>query len=348
MSHAERIHGGLDTRALVELGVAPHEVLDFSVNLNPYGPPDSIVRAVREANLSAYPDVRCMAAREAWANALGTVAERIAVGHGVTDLMWAIVRAFVVPTSRVVIAEPTFSELRVAAEAQGARVERVFTELPHFALDLMRVLERAKGAELVYLCSPNNPTGEALELARVCEFARLLGDTLVVLDQSFLSLSDRADELRAPLPENVIALRSLTKDFALAGLRIGYLVAHPDLVARVERQRPTWAVSAPALSAIACAAHEEAFVRASWQRMRDDRERLRAGLMALGVPVISGAAGYVLARVGDARPVTRALLQQRIQVRDCTSFGLPAYVRLAARPAHEGEALLRAFATLHA
>jgi histidinol-phosphate/aromatic aminotransferase/cobyric acid decarboxylase-like protein len=164
----------------------------------------------------------------------------------------------------------------------------------------------------------------------------------VLLDQSFLSLSDLAGEARVALPANVIALRSLTKDFALPGLRIGYLVAAAELVADIERARPTWATSAPALAAIAQAAREQPFVRESWLRLRSDREHLRARLGELGLVALSGVTGFVLVPVASAAELTRRLLAHGVYVRDASSFGLPGHVRIAARPRADVERLCAA------
>lgn len=331
-----RVHGGLDARELAALGLSPAQVVDFSVNLNPYGPCPSVLEAARTAPLVSYPDAEARAARAAWARTLQTSPERIAVGHGAADLFWAITRALVAKDDRVVIAEPTFSELRIAAAAAGARVERVMArEGQGFRLPLTELARRAHGARLLYLCAPNNPTGEAIAAESIAQLARELPHTLVVLDQSFLSLSDRADEASFAFPENVICVRSLTKDFALAGLRIGLSIAAPELVRRIEAARPTWATSAPALLAIEAAAEEQVFVRESWARMRRDRERVGEALRAVGLVPLPSSTGFQLVRVGRAAAFRAALLARGVSVRDASSFGLPGYVRIAARPEAE-------------
>jgi histidinol-phosphate aminotransferase/threonine-phosphate decarboxylase len=276
----QRVHGGLP----------PHEarahaaLIDFSVNLNPYGPCLPVLRAARGAALDAYPDPLARAARAVWASRLGTSVERIAVGHGAADLFWAITRALLRPEERVVIAEPTFSELGIAAQAARARVERVVgLEQEDFRLPLDRLAHAARGAKLVYLCSPNNPTGEYVPIDAVRALARELESSFIVLDQSFLSLSEHAHDELATLPDNVICVRSLTKDFAMAGLRLGLLVGERELVRAIEACRPTWSVSAPALAAIEAAAAEQAFVASSWRRMRGDREAVRSVLVEAGL-----------------------------------------------------------------
>jgi histidinol-phosphate/aromatic aminotransferase/cobyric acid decarboxylase-like protein len=342
----ERVHGGLHPHHLVGQNLEASQVLDFSVNLNPYGPCVPVRDAARSADLTEYPDPKARTAREAWAGALQTSPERVVVGQGACDLLWAVVRAFVNPGERVTIAEPTFSELRVACAQARADVVRVFTPDPELRLDLSRFADESRGARLAYVCAPNNPTGEGISLAKLRTLAEAIAPTFLIVDQSFLSLSDQAHEAHGTLPDNAILLRSLTKDYALAGLRIGYLLAAPELAERVEDARPTWATSAPALAAIARAAEEQAFVRASWQRMREDREYLRSGLRALGARALPGVSGYSLVHVGEAPRVVEELLQRGIFVRDASSFGLPEHVRIAARPRAETERLLEAWASL--
>lgn len=338
-SSGERVHGGIDRAELDALGVT-RPLIDFSVNLNPYGPCTPVLDAVRATPLDAYPDLLARAARRAWAEALDTSIDCLAVGHGASDLFWALSRALLSPGARVVIAEPTFSEFRVAAQALGAQVEQVFArEEDGLRFDLERLAEQARGAHALYLCTPNNPTGEPIESARIARLARAIPDTSVVLDQSFLSLSDQADELRHALPDNVIRVRSLTKDFALAGLRIGLLQATRAVVTHVERMRPTWSTSAPAQAAITAAAGQQAFVAESYARMRRDREQVARVLRRHGLAPLPTSTVYQLARVGDAPRFRERLLHQGIMVRDCSSFGLPAHVRFAARPEADVAAL---------
>ncbi|MET0284804.1 MAG: aminotransferase class I/II-fold pyridoxal phosphate-dependent enzyme, partial [Polyangiales bacterium] len=161
--------------------------------------------------------------------------------------------------------------------------------------------------------------------------ARLPG-TAIVLDESFVSLSEHGHDTRVELPANVIRVRSLTKEFACPGLRIGLCRAQPAWIARIERQRPTWATSSPALAALTASAGEGAFVHQSFARMRVDREAVRQLFVARGYRVHPSAASYQLVEVGDAARFTSRLRVHGVQVRDCSSFGLPAHVRVAALP----------------
>ncbi len=341
----ERVHGGADVDALLPDGDNARGLIDFSVNLNPYGPCQPVLDAARSVRLDRYPDMRARAARGAWAKHLSVPIEDLAVGHGAADLFWAIGRALLMPGDRVVIAEPTFSEMRFVARAAGATVERAISSGAS-AFDLAGLVAQAKGARLLYLCSPNNPTGSIVRADTIRSLALLLPDVHIVLDQAFLSLSDNAADVALRFPDNVICVRSLTKDFALAGLRIAYLVAHAPLVERIERARPSWSTSASAQAAIVEAAQQDGFVRQCYARLRDDRAYLVRGLQALALAPEPSCTVYVLLPVGDAQQTCALLLTRGISVRNCTSFGLPAHVRVAVRPRADTDRLLDAFRSL--
>jgi histidinol-phosphate aminotransferase len=338
-----RVHGGLDAAEARSHGVDPVSVLDLSVNLNPHGPCEAVLAAVREALLSSYPDPSGKRAREAWARCLDRAPESLAVGHGAAELMWAIARALITPGDRVVIAEPTFSELRVASQRLGARVERVFAEeRAGFHVDLDALARAAQGARLVYLCSPNNPTGVCLDTHTLRDFARALGDALLVLDESFLSLSDQAAEAGRKLPRNVLGVRSLTKDFCLPGLRIGLLHGDSAQLRNIESVRPTWATSAPALAAIEQAAGQQSFVATSYARMAAERQRMARMLERAGLTALPSTSVFQLVRVGPAASFRASLLRAGVLVRDCSSFGLPQYVRIGVRLPADTDRLERA------
>lgn len=350
LPHEARTHGGIDEAELRALGIDPDSLTDFSVNLNPYGPPPGLLEVVRSAPLARYPDMHARAARAAWARALACDPDQLAVGHGAADLFWAIARALIAPAERVVIAEPTFSEFRVAAAALGAELLRPYgsPERNH-ALDLEMLAAAARGARALYLCSPNNPTGESIDVVRLGSFARAIAPTWLVLDRSFLALSDHADEERTSLPDNVVEVRSLTKEFACPGLRIGLCRATASVIARIEAQRPTWATSSPALQALVWCAQAQPFVRESYARMRADREAVAALLVARGFSPLPTTTTFQLVPVaGGAARFRQALARAGVLVRDCTSFGLPRHVRIAALPQPARERLAAALAVTSA
>lgn len=347
-----RVHGGIPHAELRTLGLGADDVLDLSASCNPYGPCDLVLDAIRAAPVDRYPDPTATTARETLAAALGVTAEHIALGNGAAELLWTLASVLIRSGAGVVIVEPAFCELRLAAEHAGGQIHdwRARPE-DGFAVDLARAarLIHQRAAAVVYLCAPGTPTGAAVPAAQVAALAEAHRATTFVLDQSFLSLSERFADAAIAQPPNVACVRSLTKDLAIPGVRVGYVIAAPPLIARIERARAAWTTGAAAQAAAIAACGAGAFVAASRARLLADRAALAAGLAALGLAPAPSSTGYLVAHVGDARAVRRRLLvEHAILVRDCTSFGLPDHVRIAARPAAERERLFAALAAIGA
>src|SRR5579872_108424 len=258
---ATPLHGGLLDDELDALGLHADDVLDLSVNVNPYGPCPSVRRALAEAKIHRYPDPRAAAARKAFAARVGVPVDRVALGSGAVDLMWTLARATLAPGDRVLVVEPAFSEMRAAASRAGAViVEHRTTPDNDFAIDLAALDADVTTSRprLVYACSPSNPAGVCTPLAALEDLAHRHPAALFVVDVSFLSLSVRCAEHAEPRDASVVWLRSLTKDHALAGLRVGAALAPPEIVAALERERPPWSINALAQAAVRAVATDEA------------------------------------------------------------------------------------------
>jgi len=344
-SSRRRVHGGPLDDELAGLGIDPAAILDFSVSTNPYGPCPAVIECVRVAAIDRYPDPTSAAVRRALAPGLGCTPAELTLGNGAADLLWTLARALVRPGQAVVVVEPTFGELAAAAATIGARLcEWRAGERDGFAIDLDAIAARvtAERARLVYLCAPNTPTGAGVAAAEVAVWARALPQALVLLDQSFLSLSEAFADAGVAMPANVIRLRSLTKEHAIPGIRVGYAIAPPEIVALVEASRPAWTTSSLAQAAALASTSPPVarFVAESREKILADRARLERSLRALGVAPAPSTAGFLLVpwpRAGELRD--RLLRRHQILVRDCASFGLPGHLRLAARPAADRERL---------
>ncbi len=340
-----RVHGGAAADELVALGVDPHAALDFSVNVNPYGPCDAVLHAIRSASVHRYPDAAATAVRQAISARTGAPVEGVVFGNGAADLLWTVARVVLGRTGRALVVEPAFSEFRAAVEALGAPLT-AWRALPEkgLSVDLEQVARAAHehAVNLVYLCAPTTPAGVAVALSGVANMARRLPDVVVLLDESFLSLSDQASEAGSRMPPNVVRLRSMTKEHAIPGLRVGYLLADPALARTVEARRPAWSTSSLAQAAALAALASGAFVAESRDRLRQDRHAFVAELLALGLHPYQSVAPYVAFEVADAAALRRRLLAHGIVVRDCASFGLPGFVRVAARPLAERIRLIAA------
>jgi len=338
------VHGGLLDAELHALEAC--ELLDFSSSCNPDGPCPELLAALRSAPIGRYPDPTAWRARSALADFLGSDPAGVALGNGAAELLWTLARVLIRPASRVLIVEPTFAEFRAAAHCAGGRIfEWRARPEGDFAIDLSAVVAAARACEtgLLYLCAPNTPAGTAVPAASIAAAASALPGTTWVLDQSFLSLSERWADAGQVFPSNVVCVRSLTKEQGIPGVRVGYLLGDPALCARIEAERPAWTTGAHAQAAAIAACTTREFVARSRVALLGARVELAAGLNRLGLECAPSSTGFLLVRTGDARRLrARLLTGHRIAIRDCGSFGLPDHVRLSARPSADRDRLLRA------
>ena len=341
-----REHGGPVAAELQSLGLAPGEVLDFSVNVNVYGPAPAMIEAIRAARVDRYPDPTARAAREALGGACGVDPERIVIGNGAADLLWTLARVLVHPGQTVLVVEPAFSELRAAAATAGARVvEWRASPENNFAVDLDEVAARVRASEArtLYLCAPTTPSGAAVPAADIAVLSQTLPGVSMILDEAFLSLSERYADAMVPLPAGVIRVRSLTKEHGIPGVRVGYAITTPAIAAAVEAMRPAWTTGAANQAAAVASCGLDRFVADSRERLLADRRALVAGLRELGLSPLPSSTIFCAVPIGDAATLRSALLaRHRILVRDCASFGMPGYLRVAARPRADRERLLSA------
>jgi histidinol-phosphate/aromatic aminotransferase/cobyric acid decarboxylase-like protein len=306
-------------------GDAPPGVLDFSTGVSPLPPPPSLLSAFAGADVTRYPHPSALPLTRAIAERHGVDVEQVVAGAGSVELIWALVRAFGGPGRRVAYLQPAFAEYAQAARASGASVDAV-SELSD---------PRAAAASLLFVARPANPTLAVPELGDAR--ARLL-----VVDEAYLPLC--AEVAPTAPSETVAVLRSLTKVFALPGLRLGYLLAAPAVARAVQASLPPWNVSQPAIAVgLAALAEDVAEVRRAIDRLR---QRLCDRLCATGRRVVAARGSLVLVEVADARTASAGLLARGCRVRDCSSFGLPRHVRIGVRPEAEQEQLILAWQEL--
>lgn len=341
------VHGGLDAGELRSLGLRADRVLDFSSNINPLGPSPRVRQAAAQADLASYPDRHSLALREALAARLGVDIEMILVGNGSTELIHLLTAARLGAGDRCLVFEPTFGEYQAAATLAGARTmairpadRRTFEWSVEGAL---RAIQRIRPG-LVFLCNPNNPTGTYLSRGNVERIQAGVGpEGLLLLDDAYVSLADGSWNT-TPLLENgnLAILRSMTKDHALAGVRLGYVVADPELIGGMRRLQPAWSVNAVAQSAGLAALGDDAHINEARKVISESKSYLCGKLDRLGISVTSTSTNFILAKVGKAARVRMALLRRGIAVRDCTSFGLPEHIRIAIRRLEECALLVEA------
>jgi threonine-phosphate decarboxylase len=345
VTSAEAIHGGRVYEAARRWKIAPEEVIDFSANINPLGPPPGVLAALEKClapvSLRSYPDSQAFVS--ALAEKYGVDRDAIVIGPGSAALMFAVLRA-TLPSSALVM-EPGFDEYFRACAAVEAQAPRLrLTEEGDFAPDfaeLKRIVE-ARQFDLLILNSPHNPTGrlyareDLIALLNVAE----ANEVAVLLDEAFIDYAPHASlAALAAARSGLVVLRSLTKFYAIPGLRVGYAVCSPEMAAAIRRQFDAWPVSTIALEAGRAALNEEEYERESRRVNTRARKEFAAALSEIGLSVFPSDANFLLARLpyGSGAELAEWLESSRILIRRCDSFsGLgDAYIRLAVRSSED-------------
>lgn len=349
-------HGAFDYAELERLGLSPDAVIDFSVNSNPYGPPPGVRDALAAVPLDRYPDRESLALRRRLAERHGIGIENIIIGNGTAELLQLIAFAFINPCDDVLVVQPTFSEYERVAGLAGGNIRRfTMTAEDGFSIntDHARQFLIECYPKVAFVCNPNNPTGQIVNHKQLAEWTAVNTETLFVIDEAYINFAPgqhSTEILRHPPHnrDNVLIVRSLTKDYALAGLRLGYAMGAAPLIATLARLRPAWNVNALAQAAGIAVLDQGAWLNDTIAQLHENKRTLTAELTALGYAPLPSVVNYFLMRVGDAADFRTRLLKHNVMVRDATSFGLPEYVRIATRTPDENTKLIAAIKAIAA
>lgn len=341
-------HGVISDQELRGLGLERHQVIDFSVNANPLGPSPRVAAAIAQVDIGRYPDPEAAQLRSVLADKLGMRPQNIIAGNGSAELIWLVTLAYVRAGDPILIIGPTFGEYARASRIMGAKlVHHTARTQASFALSLEEVCQaiRREKPRLVFLCNPNNPTGLFLNGVEAKALADASKDGLLVVDEAYRAFVEEPWPSLELLGEgNVLLLRSMTKDYALAGLRLGYALGDPQVIAALRKVQSPWSVNAAAQRAGIAALEDEEHLRHSRQVVREAKAFLVSELSRLGLRVLPSAANFLLIDVADAPSFRAALLKEGLCVRDCTSFGLPQFIRIGVRTLPECQRLIQGIA----
>ena len=338
---AHVVHGGRVFEAARRWGMDPDKVLDFSANINPLGPPQGVLSAIENAltpvSLRVYPDAHAFVSALADKNRL--MPDEIVVGSGAASLIFAVIHSLA--PKRVLVLEPGFGEYAHASAAVKADVTFwLLTEeigfSPNFA-SLIRAIKNRQ-FDLVILNSPHNPTGALYPRDALLSLidAAEENNVAVLIEEAFIDYAPQASLVSlAATKSHLIVLRSLTKFYAIPGVRIGYAVSNAKLAAKIKGQIDPWSVSTVALEAGRAARYEDEFDAESRCVNAVAREEFERALVGIGLDVLPATANFLLAKLpdGSGEDLQRGLESELILIRRCDSFhGLgDAYIRLAVR-----------------
>lgn len=333
-----------------EFGLDPTTIAKLASNENPFGP-SPLGRAAGERALEQvqlYPDGGCCDLRAAIARERGVSEDSIIVGNGSNEILELLGHAFLRPGVEVVMGSQAFIVYKLVSRLFGATpVEVPMVDFGH-DLRAMRdaVTERTR---MLFVASPNNPTGVANTEAELLDLAESLPEQVIFcLDEAYAEYLDQAPDLRAAITagRKVICTRTFSKIYGLGGLRVGYAYGDPEIIGLLNRVRQPFNVNSVALAAAEAALGDVEFVQKCRRENALGREVLVEGLNALGCATVGGAANFVLSQVGDGVKVFEALQRRGIIVRPLAGYGMPDYVRITIGRPEENARLLKAMAEL--
>jgi histidinol-phosphate aminotransferase len=315
-----------------EYGIA--NSVKLASNENPLGPSPKAVAALREkvAQLHLYPDGDCFYLKRGLAQKLGVAPETLIFGNGSNEIIELAARTFMRPGDEAVMAEQAFVVYRLIVQALGGKGKAV--PLRDYTHDLAAIADAVTPqTRLLFLANPNNPTGT---IFRREEWERFLGrvskDVLLIVDEAYFEyVEDSAypDSLKYHEPDRaILTLRTFSKLYGLAGLRIGYGIGPREIVAMMQRVRQPFNVNAPAQWAALAALDDAEHIRRSLEANRDGLGYLQGEFTRLGLEFVPSQGNFVLVRVGKGQEVFQQLLRQGVIVRPMAGYRFPEHVRV--------------------
>lgn len=304
-------------------------------NENPLGPSPKALSAIRNglATLHRYPDGAGYRLTRKIAAFNGVPSANVVIGNGSDDIIALLVRTLVQPGNRVVVPRPSFLMYAISAAAAGARVDAV--ALDALCMDLDAMARRvAADTRLVFLCNPNNPTGTVVSQADFDRFmSRIPDGVVVVVDEAYIEFARRADCLKtgrlSDIDRPLVTLRTFSKAYGLAGLRVGYGIMPAELAEMLNRVRPPFNVNALAQTAAAAALDDRDFLEQTVELVHRGLDQLYTALDTLGLSYCRTEANFFLVDVGrPADMVFEALLRQGVIVRSMSAYGFPNHIRI--------------------
>ncbi len=330
-----------------ELGISG--IVKLASNENPLGASPKAVAAMHEAiaTISLYPDGNGFELKDALVQRYGVAHANLVLGNGSNDLLELASRAFLAPGDVAVYSAHAFAVYALATQAVGAK--GITVPAKEFGHDLDAMLKAAvqHNAKMVFIANPNNPTGTYLTAEALQHFLQALpANILLVLDEAYneyLPPAQRYDSVSwLKKYSNLIISRTFSKAYGLAGLRVGYAIAHEQIVDMMNRVRQPFNVNSIAQAAAVAALHDMDFVKQTYELNQHGMQQIIAGLDKLGLSYIPSFGNFISFRIGGATAMYRRLLELGVIVRPVANYDMPDYLRVSIGLEHENEKFLTA------
>ena len=329
-----------------ELGVDPAEIVKLASNENPLGPSPKAVRAMRAAlsNSHLYPDGSGFYLCKAIATKLGLNPENVILGNGSNEVIEFVGHAFLNPGDDVITCQYAFIVYKLLAAAFGVRT--IETPSPDYQQNLDDTLAAVTPkTRIIFIPNPNNPTGTLVSQAAIAHFmSRVPASITVVFDEAYFEFVDDPPDTLPFVRDgrNVVVLRTFSKIHGLAGLRIGYAVAPPEMIQVLHKTRQPFNVNSIAHAGALAALNDEAHLRKTKRVVDEGRAYLQEKFTEMQIPFVPAVANFLMVNVGDGFVVFEKLLRRKIIVRPLKGYGLPEWVRISVGTMEENKKLIAA------
>jgi threonine-phosphate decarboxylase len=344
-------HGGDIYSFMEKKMIAQNDLIDFSASINPLGTPKAVIHEIQKGlkNLIHYPDMNATKLREKIGNVYNIDPASIVCGNGCAELIHLVPRTM--GFQKVLIVQPTFSDYARAckiARTNCVIVDHILEKENGFVIEPQKLIDQAidSTVEAVYLCNPNNPTGRLLEKDIILGITQMLRKQKIylIIDESFIDFSS-GESLSDAVGINpyLMVLRSMTKFYALAGLRLGWGVFPLHIAAMLRECKEPWSVNTLAQAAGIAALEEVSYKDKTRELIKKQRQILAKGLKDLGIEYIPSDANYYLFYTSHAQKIAEYLANNGILVRGCSNFkGLDhRYLRIAVKSPKNNRTLLK-------
>ena len=326
------------------------EIIDFSVNINPLGVPEKLIEILKEEleKMKRYPEIDGISGKEAIGQHLGIHSENIILGNGATELIYLYARSL--RPENVLIVEPTFNEYSKAFKIAGSNIYNYCTnEEDNFRIQVEGLISKIDDirTNVLVICNPNNPTGTFAGMDKLLPILHKLNEinAYLFVDESFIDFTDKVSLIPLIEKYDIFILRSMTKIFAVPGLRIGYGIGNREVVSKLNQLKEPWTINSLALKSIPVLIEDSDYLRRTQCWYQEEKQFLYNELKAVpNIKVIESETNFFLIKLlkGDSNSLKEYLLGKKIYIRSCEDFqGLSdKFIRIAVRKRKENYKLI--------
>ncbi|TRZ95816.1 histidinol-phosphate transaminase [bacterium] len=330
-----------------ELGL--RDIIKLASNENAFGPSPKAIEAIKKNlfKLNRYPDSQSFYLKKKLAKSLGLDSSNIVMGNGSDELIDVLIKTFVEPEENIVTSDTTFLEYEIIARINGRKI--ITVPMKYFKYDLVAIRKKInQNTKMVFISNPNNPTGTYVSRYELEDFLRDLPEKVIlVLDEAydnFIDVDDFPNSLGYLRNKNVIVMKTFSKTYGLAGLRVGYCLGRPEFTTYMERVRQPFNVNLLAQAAAAAALDDKKFLRKTREKILIGKNYIYDSLNKLGIAYVPSVANFVLINTGrDTVAVFKDMLKFGVIVRDMKQYGLKNFIRVTIGNKQENERFVRVF-----